>query len=377
MIEWRARADAWFKLLGAIALAYVIIARIVAYLAQFGDVTLIAIGGILLAYFVYPAVHWLNARMPLWLALTATYCGGMLIFFGLLTILAVPIASQAQSLTQQLPEIEGKVADVLENPKNPYMQRIPAPVRGYVVKLPNEVQSMVRNNVASITNSAAKVFLSVAALGAILIAVPVVSIYMLAESPMIKRYFLERVPDRHRTKARRVLAEIDSVVGGFIRGQLIVAACVAVLVSVALLALGLPYAVLIGVWSGLADIIPYIGPFAGAIPAVLVAAFAGSWLKVAAVILALVLVNQVEGHLLSPRIVGKTVQITPLVVIFTLLIGGSMYGIVGLILAVPVAGIIRVLVEEFIPVRELRTIDVRPGLTQDARDHVEPHAKAD
>jgi predicted PurR-regulated permease PerM len=146
-----------------------------------------------------------------------------------------------------------------------------------------------------------------------------------------------------------------------------VAACVAVLVSAALLIIGVPYALLAGALAGIADIIPYIGPFVGAVPAVIAAAIAGGWLKVAVVIGSLIVVNQLEAHLLSPRIIGRTVQLSPLVVIFALLIGGSLYGLTGLIVSVPVAGIVRVFIDHFVVARPVRRTDVKPGLSKEPR----------
>lgn len=375
--RWRASADAWFKLLAAIVLGYVVLAQIAHFLVRFGELTIIAIGGVLLAYFFYPAVHWLNARLPLWAALTITYCGTALAFILAFFLAASPIVSQVQALTHTLPHLQRRITAFLADPRNPYISHIPEPIHTYLIDLPITIETAVRANLALLAQGITGVLLSAVNIGAIVVAIPIVSIYMLAESAMIKRYLLERIPDRHRAETRSILADVDAVIGGFVRGQLIVAGCVAVLVTVALFALGVPDALVVGVWAGVADIIPYIGPFVGGILAVMIAAIAGGWIKVVLVVIALTLINQIEAHLLSPRVVGRSVRVAPLLVIFALLIGGSAYGIPGLLLAVPVAGVIRVLVDHLVPSRELLTVDVKPGLTQAPHDTVHPFAKPD
>ena len=171
-----------------------------------------------------------------------------------------------------------------------------------------------------------------------------------------------------------ILADIDSVIGGFVRGQLIVAAVIGVLATAALLLLHVPYAVLIGVWAGIADVIPYVGPFAGAIPAALVALFTNGWPNTVAVVIAFTIINQFEGHVLGPRIVGSTVKLTPLAVIFALLIGAHVFGFLGLLIAVPIAGIIRVLLVRLFPDDEITNAEIRPGLTQKPLTEVDPEA---
>jgi predicted PurR-regulated permease PerM len=374
---WRHRADAWFKFLGAIVLAYVIVAWFVGLLVQFLDVTMIGVGAILLAYFFVPLVHWLNRRLPLWAALTVVYGAATLLVMLAAYFVAAPLISQAQTLTSELPALQGMLTQRLSDPDNAFFAHLPAQLRSYLSGLPETIGAALRNDIGALTNSIARVLFSVASFGAIVIAIPIVSVYMLAESPAIKRYVLERVPDRFRDETRNILADVNAVIGGFIRGQLVVAACVAVLAAIAFVALGLPYGLVIAAWVGLADIIPYVGPFAGAIPAVLLAAISGGWFKVLLVVVALVLINQVEAHLLAPRVVGRTVRLSPLVVIFALLIGGQAFGLAGLLLAVPVAGIIRVLVDRLIPAKPLRTIDVRPGLTQQPQAVIDPLDPAD
>jgi len=371
---WYARAEAWFKLLASIVLAYLILDRVLSFLVQLSDVTVIFVGGVLLAYLVLPLVNKLNERLPLWAALSIVYGGGALILMLGIYLLVPVMIAQAQELVASLPAMRKVLDTYLSTTHNPIVTHFPPALRGYAAKVPEQVGIQLQHFSASFTAHVVPALLSVATVGALCVAIPVVSIYMLAEATMIKRFFARMVPPKRREVAMDVLADIDGVIGGFVRGQLIVAAVIGALATTALLILHVPYAVLIGAWAGIADVVPYVGPFAGAIPAALVALFTNGWPNALGVIVAFTVINQFEGHLLGPRIVGSTVKVTPLAVIFALLIGAHVFGLLGLIIAVPVAGVVRVILVRLFPDEEITNAEIRPGLTQMPQVEVDPEA---
>jgi len=232
----------------------------------------------------------------------------------------------------------------------------------------------VAGNAAAYTTKVLNALEIVVAIGAVAIAIPVVSIYMLGESPLIKRFFVQSFKPRSRRKVVAILHDVDQVIGGFIRGQIIVAAVIGILAIAALMLLHVRYAVIIGAWAGIMDVIPYIGPFAGAIPAVIVALIFNGAGSALGVIVAFTVINQLEGHLLAPRIVSTTVKITPLGVIFALLICGKIFGLVGLVVAVPLAGIVRVILTHAFQEEAVTNAQLKPGLTQEPRSRVDPRA---
>jgi predicted PurR-regulated permease PerM len=371
---WHARADAWFKVLGAIVLGYLIVWRLVVWLIEFYDVTVIAVGGILVAYLVLPLVRRLNVRLPLWAALTIVYAGIALVLVAAVWLLVPALVTQSQQLIADIPAMRHTVEGYLSTTNNPIVTHLPVQLRGYVVKVPAQVSVEVQRLALSMSAHVFPAVLSVATVGALIVAIPVVSLYMLGESAMMKRFFARFIPSPHRPFAMDLLADIDAVIGGFVRGQLIVAAVVGALAIFALAILRVPYAVLIGAWAGIADVVPYIGPFAGAIPAALVALFANGWPNMVLVVLAFTAINQIEAHLLGPRVVGSTTKVTPLAVIFALLIGAKVLGLLGLIIAVPLAGIARVVLIRFFPDEEITNAEIRPGLTQSPLVEVDPNA---
>src|SRR5690606_21553831 len=151
---------------------------------------------------------------------------------------------------------------------------------------------------------------------------------------------------QHEATIRNLLRQIDTKISGFIRGQITVAFILGIVYAVSLSIAGLNYGFLIGLGAGLFSVIPFVGSTLGLIVAVGVAWFqtAGDW-TYTAIIAAIFLAGQfIEGNFLTPKLVGDSVGLHPLWVLFALLAGGSLFGIVGMLLAVPVAAVIGVLV---------------------------------
>jgi predicted PurR-regulated permease PerM len=175
-----------------------------------------------------------------------------------------------------------------------------------------------------------------------------------------------RVKSEKRSKLE-IIADLDHVVGGFLRGQVIVAAIVGTLVTILLYGLHVRYAYAIGAAAGILDVIPYVGAIAGWLPAFLIAVFTNGIESGLFVTVGIVLINQLEGHVIAPRIVSKTVELTPLAVIVALLAGGEIAGIPGLLLAVPIAGAIRVIVLDLRPPK-LTYAQAEPALPENAME---------
>jgi predicted PurR-regulated permease PerM len=262
---------------------------------------------------------------------------------------------------------------VLDDRRLPFW-RMPQSVRIYVEALPATIGTYVEEHTTALVGSLISMLLSALALAALFVAIPVVSIYMLAEAETIKRFLLGVLPARGRERAKKVLTDLDEVVGGFVRGQLVVAVSVGLMTTLLLLALRVPFALLIGVWAGLIDVVPYLGAFAGAIPAIAIALISDGLTSALLVTLGFTVINQIEGHLLAPRIVSRTVRVTPLVVVFAVLIGGELFGLAGMFVAVPVAGVLRVIIENVRPPETLTNAEVEPALTKLPQPEVDPTA---
>jgi predicted PurR-regulated permease PerM len=175
-----------------------------------------------------------------------------------------------------------------------------------------------------------------------LIVIPVLTFYFLKDGDQICANIRKMIPPDSRPRIYPLARDIDGVLGGFIRGQLMIAAFVGVSSIILLLLLGVNYAILIGVIAGIANIVPYLGPIIGGSIAVLFALLISPF-RALLVIVAFIGIQQIEGNILEPIIFGKQVGLHPVLVVLALLAGGSLGGILGLLVAVPAAAVIRVM----------------------------------
>lgn len=173
-----------------------------------------------------------------------------------------------------------------------------------------------------------------------LIIIPFLAFYFLKDSEKIGRGAIQLIPKKWRRRTVLLFSDMDRSLGDYIRGQLTVCAILAAIASVGLWMLGVPYPIVFGTFIGATDLIPYFGPIIGAAPALI---FAGmkSVYTVGGVILLMLLIQFLEGNLIEPLIVGKSVDIHPLYIMLSLGIGGEIAGIIGMLLAIPVFLIIR------------------------------------
>ncbi|MFC0522509.1 AI-2E family transporter [Pontibacillus salicampi] len=177
----------------------------------------------------------------------------------------------------------------------------------------------------------------------LLAVIPVLVFYMLKDYPMMKRLLWQLTPRKFRNEGKQMLAEIDESLGGYIRGQLLVCLFVGVISILLLWLIGMHFPLVLGAIMGVTNIIPYFGPIFGAIPAVIIA-FTINAKMMLFVIVVVFIVQLIESNLLSPYIVGKSLHIHPVLIIFALLVGGEVAGIAGMILAVPALTIVRVII---------------------------------
>ena len=170
---------------------------------------------------------------------------------------------------------------------------------------------------------------------------PVIGFYILKDIDKIKNT-AKYLKEPYKEKIIWLLKTIDATLGRYIRSQLIICVIVTFLTTVALYIIGVDFAILIGIVAGVANIIPYFGPIIGAVPAVIIAILKYPH-KVIWIIIAMIIIHQLESIIISPHIVGESVGIHPITVIFSLLVGGTFFGFWGLILAVPIAALIKLL----------------------------------
>lgn len=178
------------------------------------------------------------------------------------------------------------------------------------------------------------------------IVVLIMSLYLLADGGRFIGWIISLVPEDHREQAWFFVNSLNRVLGGYIRGQLIVAITIGILAGVGCWVIGVPYALLLGIFAFLAESIPVMGPIIASVPAILVALFTLPLLKVIIVVGWFIVIQQIEQNVVGPRITGHAVGIHPVVAMVAVILGLEIGGIWGAFLAVPVTGILFVVVGE-------------------------------
>lgn len=163
----------------------------------------------------------------------------------------------------------------------------------------------------------------------------ILSIYLLLDLPKIQRAVTKAIPVAQRDEVLGLLDRVGSALGGFFRGQLLVALFVGVASAVGLTLVKLPFAVLIGFLAGIFNLIPLIGPFLAAVPAVIVGVLSDDPMTALWAGVVLLVVQQIDNHIISPNVMGRTVRLHPITVMLALLAGGTIAGVLGMLVVIP------------------------------------------
>lgn len=352
------------------------------FLARIKLVVIILIGATFFAYLIFPAVAWLQRRrLPRWAAITTVYLAIGLVVGGALAFAGPAVTDQARNLTQDFPNLVTQTKDAIVGSNAGLLDAVPLEARQTAANALDDIVKQAESAIGAFAGQAVRLAASLAGFITGLILVPLLTFYVLLDFDRIKLASTGLLPPRHRESVLGLLGDIDAVIAGFVRGQLIVAAIVGALVTIILLLFRIKYALLIGAFAGAADMVPYVGAVAGVIPGVILAIFEHGPLTAVGLVAAFAVMYELEGHIIAPAVVGQRVGLTPLMVIVAILIGAELGGVGGMFLSVPVAGIVKVLVKRYARSEAASTIALptepiiptrpdEPGATQAASGDV-------
>lgn len=294
----------------------------------------------------------LGRRVP---AIAVIYLVVAAIVLGGLVLLAGPFVSQAAALVEDIPRWLGEVearAPEMEGALGRYG------IRATADDLRARAALAVEEGGLEVVGHLAGALTEVGALFADVVLALFISFYLVKDGPDIRRRVLRAVPERHREKALFLEENIARVVGGYLRGQLLLAVSIGLLAGLGCWALGLPYAVVLGVLAGLFELVPMFGPILSSVPALVVALFM-PFPTIVWVALFFIIIQQLENNVLMPRVTGHAVGLHPLGALFALLAGFQTAGVIGALFAVPLAGVAWVLVQA--AYRDVVAPPVRPA----------------
>ena len=297
---------------------------------------------IAILYLLNPVVTRLHARgMARWMGSCLSY----LILMGFLTLIGFlvfpSLADQGRDLADDFPTIYDKlVADLEDFASGLGIGDLDLPS---YEELRDNLTGGEGDFFAEQFRRLTDVTLSVLEAAFLLLLAPVIAFYLLLDLPKVRSKVISLVPERHRVEVVFVARELGLAVGGFLRGQLLVALIVGVMTSVGFWAVGLPFWLLIGMIAGLLNIIPFIGPWVGGTLGVLVALATRDLQTAAWAGLVALIVQQIDNHFVSPTVLRATVRIHPAMIILGLVLGASLGGFWGVVLAVPVMASVKII----------------------------------
>ncbi|WP_409288501.1 AI-2E family transporter [Peribacillus sp. SCS-37] len=295
----------------------------------------------LLYYLIRPVVRILSKFLPKPVSILLVYA----ILFGsiylLIYLFGPAIADQIKNLMEELPRKLKELTSQSEETMNRHHLNF---FQG------GDLQEKALKYFQSFSQYASKnlmqLFTTITSIAAVLIVVPFILFYFLKDDEKLKPFLLKSLPKEHETEGNKILQDVDKTLSTYITGQFIIAFVDGVLMYIGYLIIGLDYALVLAVFAMFLTIVPFAGPLLGIIPALFIALQADSYMALK-VLIVLAAVQQLEGHLVTPNVMGKRLNIHPLTIILLLLAAGSVFGFLGILISIPLYSVLKTLIQNF------------------------------
>ena len=283
-------------------------------------------------------------KLPRWLGILLIYVAFFAIIFLAVYALIPPLVEQSSQLVKNFPGYFDKIGETYQGLKNFSLEH------GILDNL-NQGISALKDNMAtavgSVVSSVFAVFGGLISFFVIL----VMTFYMTVEESAMKRSLSFILPEKYQPFTLQLINKVQKKIGDWLKGQLILSLIIGLMSYVGLLILGVNYALILAFIAAIGEFIPYVGPFISAVPAIFLA-FTQSPAKALLVLILYIIIQQLENNLLVPKVMQKAVGLNPIISIVALLIGAKVAGLLGMILAIPVATAITVILREFWSTKE-------------------------
>ncbi|HEM4291942.1 TPA: AI-2E family transporter [Streptococcus suis] len=300
----------------------------------------------LLYYLLNPMVDWMEKHK-----ISRTV--GISILFVLISLLiiwglavAIPsiqeqVTSFAQNLPSNIQKIEGQVTSLLQDQRfeqfRPTALELLNKVNDQAVAYAQKFSSSAVNWASNLISTASQIIVAV-------LIMPFILFYLLRDGQYLNKHITQYLPTKWREPIGTVLSDVNGQLSNYVRGQVTVAIIVALMFSVMFSIIGLSYPITLGVMAGFLNLIPYLGSFLAMIPAVILGLIAGPIMLIK-VLVVFMIEQTIEGRFVTPLIIGSSLSIHPITILFVLLTAGQMYGVLGVLLGIPIYASIKVLVK--------------------------------
>jgi predicted PurR-regulated permease PerM len=304
-------------------------------LGRLAAILVVILCSLILAGTLNPFVGWLEAR-PLKRVWAVTLVFGVCaLLMGLIGLLVFPpLLDQLSHFVGSLPAMQGKLAGMLE------AHRLTEPIAGIVRNFTAAKAATIAN-----ANSAIAISLGVVVGVGYAASAVVLAIYFIADFERMRGVLYALTPRRYHLRLARILLNLEPIVGGYVRGQVITSLAFGIFTFGLLYFCGVPNALVFAVFAGLMDVIPFIGGWLATAPCVVAALSRGTGIATI-IFLAMVGYQEFESRVLVPKVYGRALRLPSAAIIVALLVGGKLGGIIGALLALPLAAALRMLIEE-------------------------------
>lgn len=300
---------------------------------------------LILFYLFNPIVNMMERyRIPRVAGISIIYLAVVGVITLIVNLLIPIIGSQVDSLVKNSPQYLEKLINSIDKiANNTFFSSYYSQINDWLNSLPKKIPSMLSEFTDGFGSKIATFAETIANIGVVIVTTPFVLFFMLKDGHHFKEFSTNIMPPKFGKDFHDLLEKMSVQVGSYIQGQIIVSFCIGILLFIGYSVIGLKYSLVLASIAAVTSVVPYLGPTIAISPAIVIAAITSPWmlLKLAVV---WTLVQFVEGHFISPNIMGKTLKIHPLTIIFILLCAGKLLGIVGVILGIPGYAILKVLV---------------------------------
>jgi len=334
--------NSWFKAVILLSAGYILLTVTSIYLP--------IIISLILAFILNPLVNYLcrvrlyptQLRISRGIAVIVAFLCTTLLVAMIGTFVVLPFIHEFDKFIIDLPAMIGKIQDIISNIEQ----------RASVLEIPANVNGIIQQTVASAASFSAdlarrilQTIFGFASSIVQLIVVPVLTYYFLKDWLILKEKIIVMFAVESRNQARSVIEEMAIVISGYIHGQVLISIVIGFIVFNGMYLMHIDYPLVLGLLAACTETIPIVGPIIGSVPAIMLAYLVSPALA-CKVILFYIVVHQLENHIIVPNIMGHTIALHPVIVIISLLVGGQVFGIIGMMMAVPAAALLRVLVRQ-------------------------------
>lgn len=296
-------------------------------------------------YLFRPIVNFLDKqKVPKTVAIISIYLAVIGLVTALVFLVGPILQRQVNSLVNNLPYLVNEIrALIIQLQENEWFNRFQGTETFSLDKLSanmtqyiNQAFNIISTNISGLIGFIANVVI-------IFIIIPFILFYMLKEGEKAPNQVLKLLPEKQRIEGRKILSDMDVKLSSYIQGQILVSLCVGILMYAGFLIIGIEYSLILALIAMFTNVIPFVGPWIGTVPALIVAIIHSPFM-VAKVLIVIIVVQQFESNFISPQIMGKKLAVHPLTIILLLIVAGRFAGIIGMLLAVPTYAVLKVVV---------------------------------